>query len=377
MLINEITLKNLSLLALSNDEAQLIQVLDTADLSHVFELAVCHGLVYLVHNNLKRHLPSVNSNLSLSDFLQKLATVYRQAEIVTQFVDASAINTLRALHENGIDVLVLKGFSLAYQLYTTPTERPKTDIDILIHAPDQAKLQTVFEDLGFHNPRGWQPKTIINQFSMKKRLSKGLNVYFDVHLKISNDKRIEQIMTYQELLTCTNTKAIEGVLLIDRPFALIHAVLHLLHHRAAGDLVKLIWHYDIYLLINTFCAAETEKLLILTDQKKLNKVLLYCIGLTQEYFDSEQIRALTLKLAATNLDDHYDYLTLNQNGFKGSWGQIKATKGILKKMDFIRETLFPPAAEIHIKYGTNSQTPLAYLYLKRIFGGLLKAFKRS
>jgi len=376
MLVNETRLKNLSLLTLSNDEAQLIQVLDTADLSHVFELAVCHGLVYLVHNNLKRHLPSVNSNLSLSDFLQKLAGVYRQAEIVTQFVDASAISVLQALHKKGIDVVVLKGFSLAYQLYTTPTERPKTDIDILIHGPDQAKLQTIFEDLGFHNPRGWQPKAIINQFSMKKQLSKGLNVYFDVHLKISNDKRIEQIMTYQELVTCTNTKTIDGVLLIGRPLALIHAVLHLLHHRAQGDLVKLIWHYDIYLLINTFSSVESAQLLILANQKKLNKILLYCISLTQEYFDSEQIRALIIKLAAANLDEHYDYLLMNENGFKSGWGQIKATKGIHKKISFIRETLFPPAAEIHIKYGTNSKQPLAYLYLKRICGGWLKAFKR-
>jgi hypothetical protein len=254
--------------------------------------------------------------------------------------------------------------------------RPKTDIDILINTPDQAKLQAVFEELGFHNPRGWQPKAIINQYSMKKQLSKGLNVYFDIHLKISNDKRIEQILTYQELITCTNTKAIEGVLLIDRPFSLIHAVVHLLHHRAQGDLVKLIWHYDIYLLINTFSTEESAKLAILANQKKLNKVLLYCISLTQKYFDSEEIRALTLKLAAENLDDHYDYLLLNQNGFKGSWGQIKATKGIFKKIVFIRETLFPPTAEIHIKYGTNSNQPLAYLYLKRIVGGCLKAFKR-
>jgi hypothetical protein len=374
--VNKNTLKKLSLLTLSEDEAQLTQVLDTADLLAVFELAVCHGLVYLVHNNLKKHLSTANQNLSVNDFLQKLAGVYRQAEIVTQFVDASAINALQALHKKGIEVVVLKGFSLAYQLYTAPTERPKTDIDILIHAPDQTALQAVFEDLGFHNPRGWQPKAIINQYSMKKQLSKGLNVYFDIHLKISNDKRIEQIMTYQELSTANNTKAIEGVLLIDRPFALIHAALHLLHHRAAGDLVKLIWHYDIYLLINTFSSEESAKLEILANQKKLNKVLLYCISLTQEYFDSEQIRRLATKLSAINLDDHYDYLLLNQNGFKSGWGQIKATKGILKKMAFIRETLFPPAAEIHMKFGTNSKQPLAYLYLKRIFGGCLKAFKR-
>jgi hypothetical protein len=376
VLEQDVTLKNLSILALSNDEAQLIQLLDTADLPAVLELAVCHGLVYLVHNNLKRFLPTVNQNLNVSNFLQKLATVYRQAAIVTQFVDASAIKTLQALNKNGIEVVVLKGFALAYQLYTTSTERPKTDIDILIHEPDQTALQAVFEDLGFHNPRGWQPKAIINQFSMKKQLSMGLNVYFDIHLKITNDKRIEQIMTYQELITSANTQAIDGILLVDRPLALIHAVVHLLHHRAAGDLVKLIWHYDIYLLVNTFNSAEAEKLLILADQKKLSKVLLYCIGLTQEYFDSEQIRALTIKLTATNLDDRYDYLMLNESGFKGSWGQIRATKGILKKMNFIRETLLPPVAEIHIKYGTNSQTPLAYLYLKRIYSGCLKAFKR-
>jgi hypothetical protein len=375
---NQAILGKIALLVHSKSHAQTQNILAELDLDETIKIAVRHGLTYLIHTNLLNHqmLIAQNENPDITRFITELEKIYLQANIVTKFIDSTAIETLQTLHKNGINVVVLKGFSLAYHLYTSPTERPKTDIDILINTLDQAKLQAVFEDLGFHNPRGWQPKAIINQFSMKKQLSKGLNVYFDVHLKISNDKRIEQIMTYQELVTCANTKALEGVFLIDRPFALIHAVLHLLHHRAAGDLVKLIWHYDIYLLINTFSSAESEKLLILANQKKLSKVLLYCIGLTQEYFDSEQIRALTIKLAATNLDDHYDYLTLNESGFKGSWGQIRATKGILKKIAFIRETLFPPAAEIHMKYATNSKQPLAYLYLKRIFEGLLKVFKR-
>jgi hypothetical protein len=131
------------------------------------------------------------------------------------FMDAEGLLVLRRLHAANINVnvtvTVLKGFALANTLYNHPALRPRTDIDILIHPSDKKAIKGIFQAMRYYNPRDWEPKAIINQFSMKKPLSKGLDVMFDIHLKISNSKGIENILNYDELLTNADTSTLEGV----------------------------------------------------------------------------------------------------------------------------------------------------------------------
>jgi hypothetical protein len=273
-------------------------------------------------------------------------------------------------------VVVLKGFSLAYQSYNSPTVRPRTDVDILILPSDKEKVLEIFNELDYYNPRGWEPQAISNEFSMKKTLGKGVNVLFDVHLKISNSKQIENILNYNELLNSANKTVIPELNLINKPYALVHAIVHLLHHKSHDDMIKLIWYYDIYLLINQFCPEQLQQAKSIIIDKKLVKVCLACVNLTKHYFTSPSVDAFILWCnqpeVFTHQSEKLNDLLKNSAGIKGLWVTIKNTEGVLNKWNIVKETAFPPAAEIYSKYGRDSRWPLSLLYIRRIFTGSIK-----
>jgi hypothetical protein len=372
------TLKAIALLALSKNPQQIIHELNHIDLSTAYELAIKHGIVGQIAGNLNTHIPEQKSR-PIIDFKKKIDSYYKHASAMTMFMDAEGLLGLRRLHAANIHVTVLKGFALANTLYNHPSLRPRTDIDILIHPRDKEAIKDIFQSLGYYNPRGWEPKAIINQFSMKKPLSKGLNVLFDIHLKISNSKGIENILNYDELLINADTSTLQNINLINQPYALIHAIFHLLNHRAAGDLVKLIWLYDIYLIVEQLDEKMRLDLLELIKVKGLVTLALFTLRLTNQYFPSQKLSDVIVVINSTEIqataNSSFDYLLRENEGFSGFLRTLKLTAGLGNKLNVIKETVLPPPAEIYAKYGEHSGWPLSLLYIRRLLFGLIKYAK--
>jgi hypothetical protein len=372
------TLKAIALLALSKNPQQIMYELNHIDLSTAYELAIKHGVVGQLASNLNTPVSEQKSR-AIVDFKKKIDSYYKHASAMTMFMDAEGLLVLRRLHAANIKVTVLKGFALANTLYNHPALRPRTDIDILIHPRDKEAIKGIFQSLGYYNPRGWEPKAIINQFSMKKPLSKGVNVLFDIHLKISNSKGIENILNYDELLTNADTSSLQNINLINQPYALIHATFHLLNHRAAGDLVKLIWLYDIYLIIEQLDEKMCLDLLELIKVKGLATLVLFTLRLTSQYFSSQKLSDWTAVINSAEVqataNSSFDYLLGENQGFSGFLLTLKLTAGLGNKLNVIKETVLPPPAEIYAKYGEHSGWPLSLLYLRRLLFGLIKSAK--
>ncbi|WP_077342093.1 nucleotidyltransferase family protein [Pseudocolwellia agarivorans] len=388
LLINQLAklvstnLVNLNSIAVKKDS-------DKTQVEQLYSLCITHGVANQINTNLSALL-SQESNTTIStkdiaplkELNSKLTAFAQHSRVISTITDNAAKELLYELAQKNIKVVVLKGFSLGYQVYDTPYLRPKTDVDILIRNEDKVKVSEIFKHLGYSNPRGWEPQAIMNQFAMKKTLSKGVNVLFDVHLKISNSKQIENILNYQELIQSSNTTLLPNINLINKPYALIHAIFHLLHHKSSGDLIKLIWYYDLYLIIEQLDSAEIEQLKTIITNTGLAFLVQHTLVLTIEYFPSVQINNLiqwceTPSINATS-EKSYNYLLGNVFGVKGLWLSLCATKGLTNKVAIIRETAFPPAAEIYIKYGKDSGWPLSLLYIRRIFTGSIKyIFKRK
>tara|TARA_R110001583_G_scaffold1285_1_gene10541 strand:+ start:9307 stop:10434 length:1128 start_codon:yes stop_codon:yes gene_type:complete len=339
------------------------------DYSEVYQSAIKNGVVGLIHQN-------AHNLIEIPLLVEQINNYYKNYKVLNSFIDHEATNVLIELQKKHIDVVVLKGFSLAKQVYSEPAIRPKTDIDIIIKENDSEKVKEFFLSRGYINPRGWEPKAIINQFSYKKELGKGINVYFDIHLKISNSKPIENILNYNELLKTANTEAITGINLVNKPYALIHAAFHLLGHKSAGDMVKLIWYYDIHLLLKTLTENDKEALLTIIQKTGLANIISHTLNLTTQFFASTQATDLLHKVKGIPFDSNYDYLLGNSSGVKGLLLTLKATKGLREKVDVIKETVLPPAAEIYVKYGKNTKWPLSILYLRRLISGTVKHLKK-
>lgn len=365
---SEPTVKDLALLINTKNNTQLKKTL--IDINHLkaYEAVIKHGVVGLIHENIK----NITIPPDFTEFNEQLNNYQNNYQILSSFIDAEATTVLKRLKKEKIDVVVLKGFSLAQQVYNAPNLRPKTDIDILIRSEDKEIIKNIFQSLGYINPRGWEPKAIINQFSYKKTLGKGVSVYFDIHLKISNSKKIENILNYDELLKNANTNIIDGINLINIPYALTHAVFHLLGHKSSGDMVKLIWYYDIYLLVKTISNTEKKELLTLINSTGLANLMSHTLNLTSQYFPSKELTVLLKELEGMAFDSNYNYLLGNTSGAKGLWFTLQATNSLKEKISVIKETVFPPPEEIYVKYGKHTKCPLIVLYIRRIISGTLK-----
>ena len=72
-----------------------------------------------------------------------------------QHAHACAVRTrvvtgvLRAMEDNGIPLLLLKGAALAHLVYRDPTLRPMRDVDVLVRARDAPRAARVLESCGF------------------------------------------------------------------------------------------------------------------------------------------------------------------------------------------------------------------------------------
>ncbi len=55
-----------------------------------------------------------------------------------------------SLHEEGVEVIVLKGAALAWTVYASPALRPMTDLDLLVRPEQMKQFGLVVEALGFH-----------------------------------------------------------------------------------------------------------------------------------------------------------------------------------------------------------------------------------
>src|SRR4051794_18581702 len=73
--------------------------------------------------------------------------------VLTLANDAACLEAVRALEAEQLDVLVLKGFSIATWLYSGGVERPYTDTDLLVPPNQWDAAVRVLRGLGYRAPR--------------------------------------------------------------------------------------------------------------------------------------------------------------------------------------------------------------------------------
>jgi hypothetical protein len=230
----------------------------------------------------------------------------------------------------------------------------------------------VFTEHGYVNPRGWEAKVMMNQMSQRKWLSDDFYVDFDVHLKISNNKRLENTLSLNQLLNSNQTDKDTGSHLVGFAHALLHAIFHLMNHRSEGDLIKLIWYYDIFLLNEKLNEQENNDFLQLVNEAGLSKVTIKALELTTQYFDSLAIHKIISALDPTMAAAEFDSM-LTINSKKSVFLENLKNQPSLKiKWLLVKEMAFPPPAGIYAKYGRQNKQPLILLYVRRIVGGIIK-----
>lgn len=285
----------------------------------------------------------------------------------------------------GVQPILFKGTALAYGLYPDGVLRTRGDTDFIIPPESRTVVQKVLQGINFELGSGVSGEHISYQSSYTWAQVNGGYHTLDVHWRINNSELLSRLFTYEELLAHARSLPNLG------PHALaagpVHALLLACMHRAthkqnpyyvdgvayySGD--RLIWLYDIHLLLGVLTPAEIDDFVCLARTKGLRAVCLEGIERAQTSFHTSVPPELIAVLRAPGpVEAPARYLSGGL--WIQKWMDIQALGNRHNRIRYARELLFPPANYMRHKYPNAGSGGIGWLYLRRAVGGLSKSLR--
>jgi Uncharacterised nucleotidyltransferase len=280
---------------------------------------------------------------------------------------------LRGLREAGIDVLVLKGSALAYQLYPSPDLRTRGDSDLLIRRGDLERVRTVMAGLGTEELPGSGDELILRQAVFVT--TAGSREVFDFHWSITNAELFARGFEFQSLWVrsvpiLSLSPHARG---LGRSDALLLASIHRVAHHHGSD--RLIWLYDLRLLREAMPDEELRDFWMAAAEQDVVTVCLDSLERARDWFGGAgpgAARFLTPERMA-RLETSAEYLRQGRRRGHQEWSDLAALPGWGSRLLRLRQLAFPPREYMRSRYG---RRPLALLYLYRGMVGLGRMFRR-
>ena len=190
-----------------------------------------------------------------------------------------------ALDNSKIKYIVLKGFAMANSLYSKPNLRPITDIDILVQKEDLLKTIYLFSKLGYSIYFTYKGS---RQILIRKRVGRHF-FDFDIHVELFNSPILSKLSKQLSYFDNTETCRLDFVI-FNNKYKLLHAIFHYALHRSKGDLLKIIWLYDIHLIISAMTDEEKTWIINFVTTNKVLTVFNSVLNDVEFYFGKQIIK---------------------------------------------------------------------------------------
>jgi hypothetical protein len=203
---------------------------------------------------------------------------------------------LGRFNESKIDVILLKGAQLAYTDYPHVFLRPMGDIDLFVNRPDRSRVIKLLLEMGFNL---YEPGDSCNRFFIRggfkgKEGNTHKPVFIEVHSNFQAPIRLNKSFgvdmdefwngtQMKSIWNGTQMKSIAGF-----PFLQLsptYNVIYLCTHFGEHHFSRLIWAYDIALLIHRHGEEiDWETVKDLCPRMRIRRVLYFSFDLCRELF---------------------------------------------------------------------------------------------
>jgi hypothetical protein len=327
----------------------------------------------LIYCNLQsaKHL----NNEIITELYSRLKKQFLNQIGCSQLLEQQMLSVVNLLNKHDIGYVVLKGFSLSHLIYEYSYLRPFVDIDIFISKSSTDEVKAVLQSIGFYNPNSWEPDSIRGQFTLKKLISERLSCYLDIHFEISNDINLQKVITFDEAYFNRTIHQVKNanINLNSLYLCFIHACFHMIKHEHQGDKVRLVWLYDLFLMLQKFDGTDIKNIKELVVKKEIETVVEHAVKLVSIVFKLDEVREEFMFNRDGKTPDKYEYLLIGQTkGITRFLKQLTLLSSFKAKIHYIFETVFPPKQIIYNKYGKVSNMLLCFYYIKRLIGGIIK-----
>lgn len=304
------------------------------------------------------------------DVTDELVASLRQ-EFALEILRQETVSCLvAALAEAGLRCLLFKGTPLAYTLYPQACLRDRCDTDVLFEskaAADEAWL--VLEGLGYERLNTPQGELVSYQFPCVRRSSQ-LTEMVDVHWASSNAVQLRPL-SFHELWESSMPVPQLGAAARSpcHEHALVLSCLHRLAHVREDDGNKLIWLYDIHLLLLDLSDDQWIRFLACVEAKGVGSACLEGAERAQQYFSTVGCdgRIDQLRVIASGPGQ---VVKVHGSVLERDLSQLSAATGWRQRLQLLREYLFPDRHYMRRKYQSRSACLLPYYYFKRIVSGI-------
>ena len=299
--------------------------------------------------------------------------VAAQLQLETEFA-----NVLKLLEP--FTPIFLKGFAMAYKYYPEPYHRPMVDVDILISSDHAKDIRDVLQQAGYTLLQTNFGEIVLSQFSCIKDIGGSQKLHLDLHTRLFNRPTMIDLLTSEEIFQNKQTISINGQSAwIPCPaHCLLHAALHLMAHHHNSR--RLIWLYDIKLILEKFNESDYSALYQYTHNKLIAKIVEVAVQSALERFPipgNDLVKNLSQQSLQQQNKNHPSTAYLMTNQSKDSifldWKHMKGTQ---LRLSWLKEHLFPGSDYIKSKYGIKSKLLIVFFYVWRIIAGSVRLLKK-
>jgi hypothetical protein len=188
---------------------------------------------------------------------------------------------LMRFHESEIEIVLLKGAQLGRTDYPNFSLRPMEDIDLLVKGSNKLRIINLMLEMGFNL---YHTGETCDKFFIRNKQT-GKPIFIEIHSDLQVPIRLDKSFSVDmdEFWNGTQMEYFDGF-----PFRQLHPTYNLIYlctHLGEHHFSRLIWAYDIALLIHRHGEEiDWETLTDLCPRMKIRSPLYYSFSLCQELF---------------------------------------------------------------------------------------------
>lgn len=290
-------------------------------------------------------------------------------QVASELVRADAEQrVLAALADARIDLLVLKGAALARWLYARAHWRPRGDLDLLFASEaDSARAEAALAALGYR----WDG-VLANGVCVERTLVgalHGIAHYIDLHWRLTPHPAYADRFDFATLWRDRQPlPGLRGGFGLGVVHALAHAALHRVANRWLGEEDRVVWLYDIHLLVGRLRPDDATTV---PDCARVHGVAAPMRDALERSADwlGTKVPASTLSALAALAADETFQPEHSHDRRKYEWQALRRLP-LAQRLNHAWRQWCPPVAYMRQRYGAQSLPALAIAYLRRWLDGL-------
>lgn len=290
---------------------------------------------------------------------------------------------LQIFNDREVPAIVLKGAALSETVYNNLALRTMGDLDLLIQKKDGELAFQILADAGFiSNEERFTGQALTYEKELHFRKPGREPINLDLHWHLLNPdyyKKQLPIDWFWESANFTNTDNLSGLIFCPEA-QLLHLCGHLWLSIHAID-PNLLWKHDIVALIYAYQEEMDWQLLIdKATECHLVYTLRHALNTLVDDWDAPVPTNVLAKLqllqpSLEEAEIFARYVSIEHNISQKAWDKLSDIPNRRERFMIGLRYIFPSPAYLRFRYGVSQSAALPFLYLYRIWIGLITGIR--